>query len=106
MFIDSIMADLISRNTTSVWLFQTKDRYGTGMFFLLDSNGAELAWRWLPGHPSKWSTEESLLEAFSSPPEEAIEFDLTIGLDEVLVTFGSVDATNGAPPHPRSSWSI
>ncbi len=104
MLIDSIMVDLISQDITNVWLFQTKDRYGTGMFVLLDSNGAELAWRWLPGSPTGWRTEESLLDEFTGPPEGAIKFDLTVGLEDVLFTFGSVDASNGTPPPPRPTW--
>ena len=104
MLIDDILANLVSHNITSFWLFQTNDPYGTGMFVLLDSNGAELAWRWLPDGPKGWRTEESLLDEFSKLPEDTIEFDFTEGLDHVLATFGAVDASNGVPPPPRPPW--
>ncbi|HBS5970804.1 hypothetical protein [Klebsiella pneumoniae] len=104
MLIDDILANLASQNITSVWLFQTNDRYGTGMFVLLDSNGAELAWRWLSDSPTGWRTEESLLDEFSEPPADAIEFDFTCGLDHVLTIFDIEDMANGTPPPPRPPW--
>lgn len=104
MLIDGILDNLARQNITSVWLFQTNDRYGTGMFVLLDSNGAELAWRWLSDGPKGWRTEESLLDEFSIPPEDAIEFDFTDGLERVLTTFGTLDASNGGPSSSRPTW--
>ena len=54
MDIDQVIRDLISKAMNSVWVYQTANSYGKEMVQLLDSQGNELAWRWLSDGCAAW----------------------------------------------------
>jgi hypothetical protein len=56
MDIDQVIRGLISQGMNSVWVYQTANSYGKEMVQLLDSQGNELAWRWLSDGCAAWQS--------------------------------------------------
>jgi hypothetical protein len=88
----------------SVWVYQTANSYGKEMVQLLDSQGNELAWRWLSDGCAAWQAPDSAIGGYSGLPTGSNEYDLSEGFDKASFTLGSEDCSNYSEVVPRPDW--
>ncbi|WP_421589701.1 hypothetical protein [Rahnella aceris] len=104
MLIEDVLTELINDKMTSVWFYPTTDSGGAKLFQLLDEYGGELAWRWVSDGDKRWRDAPSSLSSYSERPVCAVEYDLTEGLENVVLTLGITDTANGSVLPPRPDW--
>lgn len=104
MDIDQVIRDLISKAMNSVWVYQTANSYGKELVQLLDSQGNELAWRWLSDGCAAWQAPSSVIGGYTNVPAGASEYDLSHGFEYASITLGTEDCANYSELPPRPDW--
>ncbi|HDZ0481422.1 TPA: hypothetical protein RRU07_004705 [Klebsiella pneumoniae] len=104
MDIDQVIRDLISQGMNSVWVYQTANSYGKEMVQLLDSQGNELAWRWLSDSCAAWQAPDSAIGGYSGLPTGSNEYDLSQGFEHASFTLGTEDCANYSELPLRPDW--